>query len=325
MTLLLIGSAWAGLFGIKDHDGDGIRDRDDRCMHRKETPNGFEDDDGCPDALSAIEIAVYIDGTYARNAPITILIGDEIETHKGTVQVRDLFPGTRIRALSAVGCLDGEVDFEVGRESRRVRMNLLPHTREITVQVRDPETGDPGRARVYWEGIAACGPQGPMRLQDEKVLSLGIGDHVVGLGRAGKEPFTFTVGPDTTTVVIPASSTVGMGRRTSKELEQVVYFDSNRSSLDAQGKAVVAEVVAWLTANPEARLRIEGHTDERAPETYNDALSAKRAQSVLLALIDSGIEPERLIVEALGEDEPAVTGFSEDVMAKNRRVVFVKL
>ena len=204
-------------------------------------------------------------------------------------------------------------------------MNLLPHTTPVTLQVRDVETGEPGRARVYWEGLPACGPQGPMRIQDDKVVDLGLGEHVVGLGRSGKDPFTFTVTPDRTTVVIPASSTLGVGRRAAKELDYVVYFDSNVDRLDAGAQTTVEQVFTWLNANPEARLRIEGHADERASESYNEVLSSRRAETVEQALITRGIVQERLVVEALGEEQPAVTGFSADALAKNRRVVFVEL
>ena len=36
-----------------DVDGDGLRDREDKCPHDPETPNGYMDDDGCPDLASA--------------------------------------------------------------------------------------------------------------------------------------------------------------------------------------------------------------------------------------------------------------------------------
>ena len=36
-----------------DVDGDGLRDREDKCPHDAETPNGYMDDDGCPDLASS--------------------------------------------------------------------------------------------------------------------------------------------------------------------------------------------------------------------------------------------------------------------------------
>ena len=47
-----------------DVDGDGLRDREDKCPHDPETPNGYMDDDGCPDLSSAVG---GIDDWYARD------------------------------------------------------------------------------------------------------------------------------------------------------------------------------------------------------------------------------------------------------------------
>lgn len=325
MMLLLSGLASASLFGPKDHDGDGIRDSADTCKHRDEVFNGFRDEDGCPDSLSAIEIAVHINGSWARNAPLTVQINDKVTTHVGRMVARDLFPDTRVRAFSSVGCLDGELNTLLGEKPRRVRLNLVPRTQEVTLLVQDLETGAPGRARVRWNELDGCGPQGPMRLSGEKTLMLGLGEHTIGLGRAGRTAYTFEVTPETEVVVIPATATNRRGPDPGNELEPIVYFRSNSAAIDPDQQEALTAIKSWLDAHPEKRLGIIGHTDERASSAYNVELAERRAIAVKQALMGLGVPEERLEVDSRGEDEPADEGFGDQALAKNRRVGFLPL
>jgi hypothetical protein len=52
-------------------------------------------------------------------------------------------------------------------------------------------------------------------------------------------------------------------------------------------------VIRWLKANPQVKVEVEGHCDERGTNEYNLALGAKRAESNRY-LIDLGISPDRL-------------------------------
>ena len=71
-------------------------------------------------------------------------------------------------------------------------------------------------------------------------------------------------------------------------------------------------------------LQVEGHTDRRPIRTpefpSNWELSTARAQSILYALIDKGIPPERLAAVGYGEHQPLTDGDSADALAANRRI-----
>jgi peptidoglycan-associated lipoprotein len=58
---------------------------------------------------------------------------------------------------------------------------------------------------------------------------------------------------------------------------------------------------AWLKANPQSRVEVEGHCDERGTSEYNLALGAKRAESAKRYLIDLGISPSTLSTISYGE------------------------
>jgi len=80
--------------------------------------------------------------------------------------------------------------------------------------------------------------------------------------------------------------------------------------------------VAWLKANPQVRVEIEGHCDERGTNEYNLALGIKRANSVKRYLVDLGISAGRLSAVSYGEELPLCKEQNEICWAKNRRAHF---
>jgi outer membrane protein OmpA-like peptidoglycan-associated protein len=70
-----------------------------------------------------------------------------------------------------------------------------------------------------------------------------------------------------------------------------------------------------LLRYPETTIVVEGHTDSRGSEAYNQVLSEKRAQAVRTALVEMGVAGERIEAVGYGESQPIS---SDD--AVNRRV-----
>jgi peptidoglycan-associated lipoprotein len=99
-----------------------------------------------------------------------------------------------------------------------------------------------------------------------------------------------------------------------------VYFDTNQSMLRPEARATLERQAAWLARHPEVRARIEGNADYRGDESYNRALSERRAETVRAYLIGQGVAAYRLSVNSLGEARPVEYGVSEDVLARNRNV-----
>ncbi|MDG5799666.1 OmpA family protein [Marinilabiliaceae bacterium ANBcel2] len=83
-----------------------------------------------------------------------------------------------------------------------------------------------------------------------------------------------------------------------------IFFGFDRSDIDARGQKSLAAVARFMLGNPEARMVIQGYTDERGPDQYNYKLSERRCMAVRDALVnDFGISSSRFDVEPKGESE----------------------
>lgn len=98
-----------------------------------------------------------------------------------------------------------------------------------------------------------------------------------------------------------------------------VNFDFDRYNLRPDAREILKKHAARLKANPQVKVTIEGHCDERGTNEYNLALGAKRADSVKRYLVDSGISSERLSTISYGEELPLCKEQDEICWAKNRR------
>lgn len=98
----------------------------------------------------------------------------------------------------------------------------------------------------------------------------------------------------------------------------VIYFDYNSSSV-TDINAVNAHG-DYLSQNPGAKVRLEGHADERGSREYNIALSERRALEVKRLMLLRGASAGQIDTLAFGEEKPVEFGSSESSYAKNRRV-----
>lgn len=99
-----------------------------------------------------------------------------------------------------------------------------------------------------------------------------------------------------------------------------LLFDFDRAGLRAEHQAVLNAHAKHLLANPELKITLEGHADERGTREYNLALGERRAMSVEDALMLQGVPREQLRTTSLGEEDPVVYGQSENSYQQNRRV-----
>ena len=106
------------------------------------------------------------------------------------------------------------------------------------------------------------------------------------------------------------------------ELAESIQFEPASAVIVEASYAMLDDVVAWLVADPDAGLRIEGHTDSAGSDAVNLELSQLRANSVLAYLVRAGIAPARLSALGLGEARPLDTNRTATGRANNRRVEF---
>lgn len=103
-------------------------------------------------------------------------------------------------------------------------------------------------------------------------------------------------------------------------LERLVYFDFDSFEVRADSTAVLEANARYMKANPNRKVNLEGHTDERGGREYNLALGQKRAEAVARAMELLGVQAGQVEAVSFGEERPADTAHTEAAWAKNRRV-----
>ena len=102
-----------------------------------------------------------------------------------------------------------------------------------------------------------------------------------------------------------------------------ILFETDSYSIDDDDRSVLDSQVAWLQANRNVRVTIEGHCDERGTREYNLALGDRRANAAKKYLAARGIDPSRMSVISYGKERPEALGSDESAWAQNRRAVTV--
>src|SRR6185369_4260421 len=96
-------------------------------------------------------------------------------------------------------------------------------------------------------------------------------------------------------------------------------FEFDHSDLTAGAKDTLQRAVAILKDHPEANVEIQGHTDSKGSDKYNQALSERRANSVKAYLVSQGISASRITTIGYGESQPAASNETAAGRAINRR------
>ena len=104
-----------------------------------------------------------------------------------------------------------------------------------------------------------------------------------------------------------------------------VLFASGATELQPDTLSNLADVVELLQTEPGKRVRIEGHTDSTGPGNINMRISRQRAEAVRDALIEMGVDGERINAVGMGEDFPIASNDSEEGRSRNRRVDVILL
>ena len=103
----------------------------------------------------------------------------------------------------------------------------------------------------------------------------------------------------------------------------IVLFDFDKSNITADGQAVIDKVVAAVGKMGAVNISATGHADRSGSESYNMALSLRRADAVREALIAGGVSGDTITVAGRGESEPAVPTPDGVKEQANRRVEII--
>jgi len=97
-------------------------------------------------------------------------------------------------------------------------------------------------------------------------------------------------------------------------------FDVDKSDLRTEEATKVGEIVAYMEQNPSVRIGIDGHTDPRGTNRYNQTLSERRVNAIRYALVKAGGSGDRIQTGAFGGQRPACAESTEACWPRDRRV-----
>lgn len=103
-----------------------------------------------------------------------------------------------------------------------------------------------------------------------------------------------------------------------------LHFDTDKATLQPDGKKAVAEITAVMKNDKDLKLAIHGYTDNSGNQAHNQSLSENRAKAVVKELVAAGIEASRLSARGFGSRQPVADNATAGGRAKNRRVELLK-
>lgn len=102
-----------------------------------------------------------------------------------------------------------------------------------------------------------------------------------------------------------------------------VHFDFDKYEIRPADAEILDANAAWMKANPDYLVLVEGHCDERGTNEYNLALGERRAKATLNYLLARGLAADRFTLVSYGKERPLCSEPNEACRAQNRRAHFL--
>jgi outer membrane protein OmpA-like peptidoglycan-associated protein len=292
-----------------DVDGDGLRDHEDKCPHDPETPNGYMDDDGCPDLASAsaasptgtpeiVEKIIFTDGR-SEIRPGSYPVLDAIAL---VLKMQpELFPVVALEGHAAPNEAS-PMKLSLARASA-VRMALIGRG---VAQDRLVARASGSTSPVCGENSERCWA----RERRVEFATLNAAKRPEAAAGSGDEAADEDKTPDRPPGA-PAPNAAP-----AAALEQVP-FPSGSAALGPSALPTLDLLAGFLKANA-VSIEIEGHADDN--ERKAAELARARADAVRAYMIACGVSADSLIVRVHGTSRPACKGHGSACRARNRRV-----
>ncbi|MGE5278533.1 MAG: OmpA family protein, partial [Acidobacteriota bacterium] len=160
------------------------------------------------------------------------------------------------------------------------------------------------------EGIGSVGPNGSHEVCPNSTTRYTL----TATGEGGSQTASTTVA-----VVSPPEAPID-------RLAIHVNFDFDKSQIRKGDLGELQKALEFVKKYPGAAVSVEGHTDSRGSDQYNQALSERRAEAVKKYLLDHGaVKSDKIRSRGFGESRPIASNDTAEGQAQNRRVEIVIL
>ena len=210
------------------------------------------------------------------------------------------------------------------KKSQMITIGLVVTMLPLSACVTDPETGNRTISKAAIGGIGgALGGYllgdlvGGRRDRTEKILGAGIGA-VTGAGvgyymdQQERKLRQQTAGT--------GINVIREGDNLVLDMPSEITFGVDSANIDPSFRNTLDQLASTLTQYEKTYVDVLGHTDSTGSDTYNQALSERRAYAVADYLSSRGVQSARLAARGYGESQPKASNLDTAGRAANRRV-----
>jgi peptidoglycan-associated lipoprotein len=112
-------------------------------------------------------------------------------------------------------------------------------------------------------------------------------------------------------------------RKDAMAADTLFFFEFDRSDLKQEALDDLDAHAKYLSADRAAKVRLEGHADERGTRAYNLALGERRANAVARYLVIQGVNRSQIETVSYGEERPLSLSRDDNGWSRNRRVELI--
>jgi OOP family OmpA-OmpF porin len=102
-----------------------------------------------------------------------------------------------------------------------------------------------------------------------------------------------------------------------------IRFATKRADIDPDSAGILDHLIETALRCPTTDIEVAGHTDADGEDSFNQALSEKRAQAVIDYLVKAGLPASRFSAVGYGATQPVAGNDTDDGKAQNRRIEFL--
>ncbi len=144
-----------------------------------------------------------------------------------------------------------------------------------------------------------------------------------GLGKDFPKDWQFKADVSVKPATAPVDATVCQQLFSGLLAKGKIQFESGRATIDPDSAGLLDRLTETALRCPTANIEIAGHTDADGEDSFNQALSEKRAQAVMDYLVKAGLPANRFTPTGYGSTQPVASNDTDEGKAQNRRIDFV--